>query len=318
MDFLSLVTYFAPMNTILIIKLGALGDILLADGALRDIRVAHPDAYISVLTRRAFVPLLSRCPWVDEVIADDNAPRWRLDRMWALRERLRVADFSRVYDLQNSRRSRFYWRRLLPGTPVSAAAADCTLPHHHHDPRGLPVPERHAGQLRDAGIVATHAEHPSPEWMRIDVDALLSDAGIAAPFLVLLPGASKRHVRKRWPHYPELSLRLAAAGLSVVTVPGPDEAGLGPGYGGVVLRVDGRPLDLFELAGLLDQAAFVIGNDSGPTHLASLLDRPGLALFGSDHADAHITGMGRRQLKILQAPDVADIALELVLAAIPL
>jgi ADP-heptose:LPS heptosyltransferase len=305
------------MDSILVIKLGALGDILLAEGALRDIRAAHPDARLSVLTRRAFVPLLSRCPWVDEVVADDNSPRWRLDRMAALRRRLRAGGFVRIYDLQNSRRSRFYRCWLLRGTPASAADADSALPHRHGDPRRLPVPERHAGQLRDAGIVTSHAEHPFPGWMRGDVAGLLGEAGIAAPFLVLLPGASKRHPGKRWPHYASLSRRLTDAGLSVVTVPGPDEADLGPGYGGVVLRVGGRPLDLFELAGVLDQAAFVIGNDSGPTHLAALLDRPGLALFGGDHADPHRTGMDRRQLKILQAPQLAEITLESVLAAIP-
>ncbi|HRQ64615.1 MAG TPA: hypothetical protein PKZ76_07120, partial [Xanthomonadaceae bacterium] len=117
------------MTSILVIKLGALGDILLAEGALRDIRAAHRDAHIAVLTRRAFLPLLSRCPWVDAVVADDNAPRWRLDRMWALRRRLRAGGFERIYDLQNSRRSRFYRRRLLSGIPASAADGDCALPH---------------------------------------------------------------------------------------------------------------------------------------------------------------------------------------------
>lgn len=305
------------MKAILVIKLGALGDILLVDGALRDIRLAHPDACISVLTRRPFVPLLARCPWVDKVLADDNAPRWRLDRMWRLGRMLRAQCFDRIYDLQNSRRSRFYRRRLLPGTPASAADTQCAFPHHHRDPRTLPVPQRHADQLRDAGIPVHHAEHPCPDWMRVGVDPLLSAAGIAPPFVVLLPGASKRHVRKRWPHYQALSRRLAALGHSVVTVPGPDEHDLGPGFGGVVLRNGGRPLDLFELAGLLDRAAFTVGNDSGPTHLASLLDRPGLALFGSAHATAHVTGMDRRQLKVLEAPSVADIPMEQVLAAIP-
>ena len=305
------------MTSILVIKLGALGDILLADGALRDIRAAHPDARIAVLTRRAFVALLSRCPWVDTVIADDNAPRWRLDRLLVLRRRLRAHAFERVYDLQNSRRSRHYRRWLLRGIPASAADADCALPFRHPDPRSLPVPLRHAGQLRDAGIEVAHAEKPFPEWMRADADALLQDAGVSAPFMVLLPGASRRHPNKRWPQFAELSQRLAAQGFSLVTVPGPDEADLGAGYAGRVLRVGERPLDLFELAGVLDRAAFVIGNDSGPTHLAALLDRPGLALFGSDHADARITGMDRRQLRVLQAPDVADIALESVLEAIP-
>jgi ADP-heptose:LPS heptosyltransferase len=304
------------MQSVLVIKLGALGDILLAEGALRDIREAHAGAKIALLTRRAFVPLLSRCPWVDTVIADDNPPRWRFGRLLALRRVLHGHGFERIYDLQNSRRSRFYRRWLLRGMPASAADPGCTLPFRHPDPRSLPVPERLAGQLRDAGITMAFAERPYPDWMRADVGSLLADAGIAEPFLVLLPGASRRHAHKRWPHYAALSQALAARGWTVVTIPGPDEAGLGAGYAGTVLRVGPRPLDLFELAGVLDRAALVIGNDSGPTHLAALLDRPGLALFGAKHANAHITGMDRRRLRVIEAPRVADIAIDSVLAAL--
>ncbi|MFP3435778.1 hypothetical protein SB781_39120, partial [Paraburkholderia sp. SIMBA_061] len=39
---------------VLVIKLGAFGDVLLADGALRDIRAAHPGAEIAVLTTPAY------------------------------------------------------------------------------------------------------------------------------------------------------------------------------------------------------------------------------------------------------------------------
>ena len=94
-------------DNILVIKLGALGDIVFADGALQDIRAQHPGANITLLTRGGFAPLMRRCPWVDTVIADENAPRWRLDRMLELRHRLAKGSFKQVYDLQNSRRTRF-------------------------------------------------------------------------------------------------------------------------------------------------------------------------------------------------------------------
>jgi len=64
-------------DNVLVIKLGALGDIVFADGALQDIRAWHPGAHITLLTRRGSAALMQRCPWVDAVIADDNAPRWR-------------------------------------------------------------------------------------------------------------------------------------------------------------------------------------------------------------------------------------------------
>lgn len=52
----------SDVERILIVKLGALGDILLAEGAIRDVRAHHPEACISLLTRRPFAPLLARCP----------------------------------------------------------------------------------------------------------------------------------------------------------------------------------------------------------------------------------------------------------------
>ena len=48
------------MAAILVVKLGALGDLLLADGALRDLRAHHPGDRIVLLTRRAFAPLMAR------------------------------------------------------------------------------------------------------------------------------------------------------------------------------------------------------------------------------------------------------------------
>ena len=75
----------ADARRILIIKHGAFGDVIQAEGALRDIRANHPDAHIAVLTMPAYRGLLARSPFIDEVIVDPRAPRWRLDAMWRLR-----------------------------------------------------------------------------------------------------------------------------------------------------------------------------------------------------------------------------------------
>jgi ADP-heptose:LPS heptosyltransferase len=59
-----------PQERILVIKLGAFGDLVQADGAMRDIRAFHPDAEITLLTMPPFRKLMSRCPHVDNVVAD--------------------------------------------------------------------------------------------------------------------------------------------------------------------------------------------------------------------------------------------------------
>lgn len=288
---------------ILIVKLGALGDILLAEGALRDLRTHHPHAHIAILTRRPFASLLARCPWVDEVLIDDNHPRWRLDAMWRLRKRLHEGRFDIAYDLQNSRRSAFYLRTLLGNqVPWSGHSRGCALPHRHPAPKSLPVLQRHAGQLADAGIDAAHTMQPGADWICEPVDTLLATAGIAPPFIVLLPGSSARGAAKRWPHYVQLAARLHARGLLPVTLPGPDELGQFTGFPGVELRAaDGRALNLYALAGVLRHASVVIGNDSGPTHLAASLGSPGLALFGTYTEQAQRSCLERNRMRILVA-----------------
>lgn len=309
------------MEEILVIKLGAFGDVMQAEGALRDIRAHHPGARVTVLTRAPFRRILDRCPWVDRVWVDDAAPRWRLDRMAALARRLRGAGFRRVYDLQNAARTAFYHRWLAGPVEWSGTAPGCALPHRHPAPKSLPSLERLAGQLADAGVPVVHTPHPDPGWMAEDAGPLLRAAGVSAPYVVLLPGSSARHPHKRWPHYAALAAALAGAGRRAVVVPGPDEVGECRAIPAVLLMEDGRVLDFFKLAGVLKGAAFAVGNDSGPTHLAAHLGVPGLGLFGRSHLPARMTGIERPGFRVLEVERLADLplapVLEAVLRAVP-
>lgn len=295
-------------DNILVIKLGALGDIVFADGALQDIRAQHPGAHITLLTRRGFAAPMRRCPWIDTVITDDNAPRWRLDRMLALRKQLATGRFKQVYDLQNSRRTRCYRRWLSP-----SGAAWSQEPHD--TPKSGAITTRHAAQLAAAGVTTTHAERPSPGWIADDMQALLREADVRAPFVVLLPGASARNPHKRWPHYAQCSHRLAGHGLNVVTIPGIDEPNLGAGHAGTVLRTQGRVLNLHELAGVLEAASLVIGNDSGPTHLAACLGTRCVVLFGNDNPARISTGIAARDAICLSARPLASLPTDAVVEA---
>lgn len=309
------------MEEILVIKLGAFGDVMQAEGALRDIRAHHPGARVTVLTRGPFRRILERCPWVDRVWVDENAPRWRLDRMAGLARRLRGAGFRRVYDLQNSSRTAFYHRWLAGPVQWSGTAPGCDLPHRHPAPKSLPSLERLAGQLADAGVPVVHTPHPDPGWIAEDAGPILAGAGVAAPYVVLLPGSSARHPHKRWPRYADLAADLAAAGRRAVVVPGPEEVEECRAIPATLLMEGGRVLDFFKLAGVLKGAAFAVGNDSGPTHLAAHLGVPGLGLFGRSHLPARMTGIERPGFRVMEVERLADLplapVLEAVLEAVP-
>ncbi len=94
----------------------------------------------------------------------------------------------------------------------------------------------------------------------------------------------------------------------MVTAPGPDEMELCAKIPGKTLTGD-TFLNWFDLAGVLQGAALVVGNDTGPTHIAAHLDRPGLALFGP-HASAHSTGMEGRVLKVIECDDLVQLSVE--------
>ena len=101
------------MSNILIIKHGSLGDIAQISGVLRDLREAHTNDKIFILTTIQYVELLSRCPYLDGVIIDKRLPRWNLIYLIKLKQMLKVYNFTKVYDLQNSSRTSFYRKFLL-------------------------------------------------------------------------------------------------------------------------------------------------------------------------------------------------------------
>ncbi|MDR0182303.1 glycosyltransferase family 9 protein [Lysobacter arvi] len=292
-------------SPVLVIRHGAFGDLLQADGALRDLREHHRDRPIVLLASSPYTRLMARCPYVDEVIADPRAPMLQLGRNLALLRTLRERGFERVYDLQGSDRTALY-RRLMPEPSQ-------WLRKHNPADSGTPDRLAYAWMLAQAGIRVRHADAPDPAWMADDADALLAAAGIPPDYIVLIPGSAARHTHKRWPGHAELARRLGEIGRAVVVVPGPDELELARSLPCHVLATPDGFLDWFALAGVLRRAAFVVGNDTGPTHLAAALGTPGLALFGS-HTSVERTGIRMRAFDAIQVPDLSSLSVETVLA----
>lgn len=290
---------------ILVIRHGAFGDIVQADGALRDIRAHHPGAEIVLLTTPPFRKLLERCPHVDRLLLDERAPWAQLGKFFALRRALRQEGFSRVYDLQSSNRTKTYRRFLLPGIPWS----------DNRDFNGRPVRECYRLQLEREGVNAGHAMNPDVSWMADDMSAFLTAEGVRPGYVFLIPGCAAKHPQKRWPWYAELARELIARGYQVVTAPGPDEIELCKSIPGITLLGSKGFLGWFELAGVIKSAAFVIGNDTGPSHVAACLQRPGLVLFGA-HTSAERTGILRPDFRAIEVGDLKDLPVRQVLDAV--
>jgi len=293
---------------ILVIKLGALGDFAQAFGPFAAIRAHHPGAEITLLTTPPFAPLARQAPWFDEVW-EGGRPRG-LAALWALRRQLRAARFDRVYDLQTSERSsRYHW---LVGRGVEWSGIAAGASHPHANPRRdfMHTVERQREQLEMAGI--SHFPTPALDWL----DADISRFALPDRFALLIPGASPGRPAKRWP-VENFAALAATLDMPVVILGGPAEASLGvpiseaaPGTRDLTGKTS-----FADIAALARRAAFCIGNDTGPTHLAAVAGCPTLALFGEDSDPALCAPRGPR-VAVLRHQPLAALKLTDVQAAL--
>ena len=300
-----------PWRNILIIKLGAFGDIVMTEGVFHDIRINCPDARISVLTTPVYKKIFARCPWVDRVLIDPRDPRWRLDLMLKLNRTVRFDDFDIIFDFQRANRTSFYYRWFVKKASWSGMANGCDFPYSLPSSKKVSVQEEFAIQLKAAGLKVEHTLAPDPAWFVDNVNDILSEAKITGPYVVLLAGASARRTEKCWPHFDKLAEKLLNEKICVITVPGPDDLELCRAIPGIMLTGPDKYLNFFQLAGVLQKASFVVGNDSGPSHLASHLSVPGIALFGG-HVPAYRTGIEKDNFKSIEAAKMDQISVDKV------
>jgi ADP-heptose:LPS heptosyltransferase len=313
-----------PAKSILVIKLSALGDFVMALPAFARIRAAHPDARITLLTTPPFETLAGLSPYFDAVETDgrpQGLPAWL-----ALVGRLRRAKFDRVYDLQTNDRTGLIFQALRPGPPAwSGVAPGCALPHRNHARGAMHPLERHAQQLEQAGIwpeaptAPLSAAPPDLSWILKKTVAPRRPVGAKPPrpTALLVPGSSAHRPEKRWPvkHYGALAAKLEAEGFDVLVLGALQEGELARGIQRHAPRardLTGRT-DFAQIAALGARAAVAIGNDTGPMHLIAAAGAPSVVLFSS--ASTPEQSAPRGHVMVFQAPDLEDLAVETVLAS---
>ncbi len=296
-------------SRILVIRLGALGDFVLSFGPFAAIRAHHPDAEITLLTTAPYAGLAARAPWFDRVVIDQRPKFHDLPGMVRLIRQLSGFDF--VYDLQTSGRSSRYF--YLAGAPDwNGIARFSSHPHRAANRTRLHSIERQRDQLRVAGI----DDFPAPEldWLKSD----LARFALPERFALLVPGAAPHRPEKRWPaeKFGELAGILNQSGLPPVIIGTGHEAVDAATIRGLCPQA--RDLtgqtSIEDIASLAAQADLVIGNDTGPMHLAAATGARCVVLFGAASNPALTAPRGT--VSVIQAPDLQKLELEQVLAAI--
>jgi ADP-heptose:LPS heptosyltransferase len=318
----------ADARKVLVIKLGALGDFIQSLAAAKVIREYHVGARITLLTTPPFEAFAKACPDFDVVEADGRERD--AQAVAQMIQRLRSARYNVVYDLQTNNRTATYFQGLrVPRPPLwSGIAPGCSHPHANPDRETMHTLDRLADQLFFAGIGPSYppGEAPLPDlsWVRMALrdPPRLQPAyfGIKGPFGLVIPGASAHRPEKRWPaeRYAALCKRIVERGATPVIVGHNDEkeaaatiTKLEPRAKSIVARTD-----LFQVAALAERAAFAVGNDTGPMHIAAAAGCPCVVLFSSDSDPARVCPRGRGGVLAITAGSLADLDVPTVERAI--
>jgi ADP-heptose:LPS heptosyltransferase len=305
------------MRRILVVKLGALGNVILSLGPFAAIRRHHAADRVSLLTTRPWANWLAQSPYFDEVLVDGRPEWWDLPGWRRLRRNLIAGRFDRVYDLQTSARSSRYFH-LFPrhARPEwSGIALGCSHPDRDPERNRRHDIDRQFAQLRAAGVPETLPADLS--WTGAD----LTRFALPDRFALLVPGSSAHRRIKRWPaaRYAELAGVLLKRGIAAVILGAGEEEGA---LARIMQHAVPHAIDLTnrtglpELASLARAACFAVGNDTGPMHLIAAAGCTSVVLFSRD-SDPALTAPRGRSVTVLRRADLAELDLATVLDALP-
>ncbi|WP_415312926.1 glycosyltransferase family 9 protein [Candidatus Pelagibacter sp. Uisw_106] len=308
------------MSNILVIKHGSLGDIAQACGAIQDISENHPEDQIHILTTKPYFELFKKNPFIHNVILDKRLSRFNLIYLYLLMRTLKKLNIKKVYDLQNSSRTKFYKNILFSKANFNTwSSSETTLPSNisKEDFDKNPVLDRFDHQLKTSGIKTEHTMKPDFSWAVSNIDNIKQEFKLDK-YIVLFPFCSVHLTHKKWPYYNELIELIKnkyEEQIKVVVAPGPSEIDDAKNINVVSILDKGKALDISQLASLIKESSFVIANDTGPAHISSHLGAKGLALFGK-HTTAYKVSIERENFKAIQVDDLEKLSASKVLEKI--
>ena len=273
------------LKKILIIKLRAIGDVVLSTVVLKNLRDAFPEVKIDFLTEKPCRDVLEGNPDLDSVITFNPSRQYGLD----LIRKIRRCEYGLVIDLFGNPRSavitllsgaryrvgyRFGWRRYCYNIVVTPRGGDVHNTEFNLDAlRAISVPVN----FTLPRFVVGKEDH---EFAR----KFIVESGIDKSRIVAInPGGG--WYTKRWPraHYARLSdniIKKLKADVLLLWGPGEKE------YTEEIQKLMTErairipPTTLKQLAAILKRCTLLITNDSGPMHIAAACGVPVAAIFG--------------------------------------
>jgi ADP-heptose:LPS heptosyltransferase len=271
------------VRSILVVKLRAIGDTVLSLPSIHALRRAFPAARLACVVSKPSLQILSADPAVDEVLGYDKRELARLAGHLKLFEDLQERRFDLCVCLHASFRSALLgWMSGAPWRSVrNHSGPDWFSNLRSSEPkRAKSILEREFDGLRVLGIGGV-PEMPkmslSKEAMKHAVSfwkkARLSGRKVVA----LVPGAGKPEKQWQLENFLTLSAGLKKKGFTPLWISAPGESLSLPSK-----EVPASFASLQDLGAVLGKAGWVIGNDSGPRHIAAACGARTFTLFGPE------------------------------------
>ncbi len=272
----------------LIVRLGALGDIVHAIPAAAALRAALPDARIDWLVEAKHRAILDLVTVLDRVVALEG----RSIRGWAdVVRRERQVRYDVAFDFQGLMKS-----AVLARASGAARVVGFSIWHlrekgarpFYSETDGVAADEaahviqKNLHLLHVVGVDTSRVEFPLADVPSGALDGVRREIG-PGPFALVNPGAAWPN--KRWPaaRFGEVAAFLREVrGLPSVVLWGPGELPLAEAVvaaSGGAARV-APPTEVPDLVALARQAVLMLSGDTGPLHIAAAVGTPVVALFG--------------------------------------
>lgn len=284
-----------PSN-ILIIRLSAIGDVVMASPLIQAFRRSYPEARLSWLVEPAAKGLLEHNPALDEVIL---WPRGHWQQLWRERryltlwreirrftQALRARNFDLVVDVQGLMKSGIWARlsgapqRIGLGSKEGSHRLMTQVMERRGDDRRIGSEYFHLA--RELGLEL--ADFAMELMLSADDDRYAGEIARFGDYAVICPFTTrpqKHWVEARWPVLADEIM--ARFSLPVVMLGGPADraaaARISAANSNIVNLVG--ECSLTQSAAMIKHARLLVGVDTGLTHMGIAFNVPTVALFGS-------------------------------------
>jgi len=271
------------MSRVLIVKLGAIGDVIMAIPAV--LALHEGGAQIDWVCGPTVAPLLACYPWIRLIIADDRAiltgsvPKrlLALAKLWKQIGRFEYELSATLYydaryklltlPVRSRRKIRLSW----------TARDSRLIPARHHTDEYVRILLDQADTCRVQSTAPTRPEQLPKSPLPLPSKAIR---------VAIVPGGAsnmlRQQVLRRWPvaRYVELTRELIIRGYEVVLLGGPDDVWVKPEFAQLPVLDTIGVLSLPEVVAVCDSCDVVVAHDTGPMHLAALSNAALVCLFG--------------------------------------